>query len=105
MKAIAHILIIVILTLNLIPCNETVCANHNEKSSIEKTVSNSHSDSHSDADHCSPFCACACSHTAKNFTKEIIHLDIKETKAIIPTDEYKFLEDSFPSERYRPPIV
>lgn len=107
MKTIAHILIIVILTLNIIPCNDVVCDNLGDKSSLENTLSDSHSNSHEndDADHCSPFCSCSCSQTAKVFSEQIVFAEAEKQNIIIPTDIYEFLKDSFPSELYRPPIV
>lgn len=107
MKTIAHILILIIFTLNVIPCNDSVHENLELQSLSEITSSDSHSQSQEDhdADHCSPFCSCSCSQTAKDFSEEIVYAEPKEEKIIIPTDTYEFLEDSYPSELYRPPIV
>ncbi|MGB5990525.1 MAG: hypothetical protein WBG43_12415 [Marinifilaceae bacterium] len=119
MRIVAHILIILIITLNIIPCSETVCEQEKELSSLENLLSensydsqsNAHTDDHSKdksdnhKDSCSPFCSCNCTHTAKSFPLEEIKEQIKETTSILFSEEYEFTEDSFNTELYRPPIV
>ena len=119
MKIIANILAILIITLNIIPCSETVCEQEKELSSIEILLSENADDSHSTtntqdhsdnksdkhSDSCSPFCSCNCTHTSKSFPLEEITEQINETSHVLFSEEYEFTKDSFNNKLYRPPIV
>lgn len=107
MKFLAQILIIIIVILNIIPCNISECHHLDNSYSTNTTISSSSSLRISVGDYClcSPFCSCNCSHTFKNLSKDIVHTSIVIDLLDYVSQPFFLQNDTYYEELYRPPIV
>jgi len=103
MKLLAFILSIYILTLNLVPCEDTLSYDNEVKTEISQDVSDNHQ--HQDSDLCSPFCNCHCCHI------NTIHFDIVDftmVNTVVATKlfyHFNGLEKDFNPTILQPPRV
>ena len=101
MKFIALILSIYILTLNLVPCEDSVVIDNKTQTEISQPAGDDHQ--HQDSDFCSPFCICQCCHI------NVIQYQFTDTKLEInniSTQDFFYLsgtEKDFATSILQPP--